>query len=143
MRLIDRFGSRPAAKNHTRSRTIGPPNVPSYMSFRLLVRVTSLSSSNGVSSVHDGLVRFDTKAAGEPIAATLGDGVHDAAREAAELGRDAGREDLRFLDGLFDEQFLRCPADVVVDVDAVDHEQVVERRRRGSRSCCRGSACSR
>ena len=78
-------------------------------------------------------------AAGEEIAAALGDGVDDAAGEAAIFGGDARGEHLRFLDGVFDEQVVRRPEEVVVDVDAIDQEDVVVRE------CARNSelACVR
>src|ERR1700722_20428217 len=65
-------------------------------------------------------------AAGEGVAAALGDGVDDAAAEPAELGRNAGRQDLRLLNGILDEQILGRAEQVVVDVDAVEHEDVIE-----------------
>ena len=68
-------------------------------------------------------------AARERVAAALGDRVDDAAGEAAVLGGDAGGEHLRLLDRVLDEQVLRLREQVVVDVDAVDHEHVVERER--------------
>ena len=50
-------------------------------------------------------------------------------REPAVLGGDARRQHLRLLDGVFDEQVLRLREQVVVHVDAVDHEDVVEGER--------------
>ena len=59
------------------------------------------------------------------VAAALGDDVDDAAREAPVLRRDARGEHLRLLDGVLDEQVVARAEDVVVDVDAVDQEDVV------------------
>ena len=50
-----------------------------------------------------------------------------AAGEAAVLGGDARGQNLRLFNGVLDEQILRLREQVVVDVDAVDHEHVVER----------------
>ena len=63
---------------------------------------------------------------GKGVAAALGDGIDDAAGEAAVLGGNTGGENLGFLDGIFNEQVLGLRELVVVDVHAVDHEHVVE-----------------
>ena len=64
-------------------------------------------------------------AARERVAAALGHRVDDAAAESAVLGRDARGQHRGFLDGVLNEQVLRLREQVVVDVDAVDHEHVV------------------
>ena len=91
--------------------------------------VVPLETSNGVSVVQAGLEKFTRPLPAKTFAAAPGDGVDDAAAEAAELGGDAGRQHLRLLDRVFDEQVLRLREQVVVDVDAVDHEHVVEGER--------------
>src|SRR5512145_2868278 len=55
--------NRPAVKNHRRSRTIGPPNVPSWILFSLSVRgaAPALDSSNGVRPVHVGFDQLSRK----------------------------------------------------------------------------------
>ena len=63
--------------------------------------------------------------AAEAVAARAGDGIDDAAGEAAVLGGDAGRRDRGFLDGVLDEERERRAAEVVLDLDAIEHEQVV------------------
>ena len=65
-------------------------------------------------------------AAGEGVAAALGDRVDHAAGETAVLRGNAGGQHLRLLDRVLDEQVLRLREQVVVHVDAVDHEDVVE-----------------
>ena len=74
-----------------------------------------------------GVDEVDAAAAGKAVAAALRDRVHHAAAKPAVFRGDPGRENLRLLDGILDEQVLRRREDVVVDVDAVDHEHVVER----------------
>ena len=66
------------------------------------------------------------EAARELVAARLGDDVDDAAAEPAELGGDAAVGDGRFLDRVFDGGVEGLPADVLVDADAVEQEQVLE-----------------
>jgi hypothetical protein len=66
-------------------------------------------------------------AALELVAAALGHGVDDAAREAPVFRRDAGGQDRDFFEGILDEQVVRVPEEVVVDVDAVEQEHVVVR----------------
>ena len=87
----------------------------------------SAHSSNGVSVVHDGFRKLMRPLPGEAVAAALRDRVDHAAGEPAVLRRDAGCQDLRLLDRVLDEEILRLREQVVVDVDAVDHEHVVER----------------
>ena len=64
-------------------------------------------------------------AAREHVAAALGDGVDDAAGEAAVFGGHRRGQDLRFLDRFFDEQIVGTREQVVADVDAVEQEHVV------------------
>ncbi len=73
-----------------------------------------------------GIEKIHPHAAREAIAAALRDRVDDAAAEPAVLGGDAGRQHLRLLDRILDEERSRRCEQVVVDVDAVDHEDVVE-----------------
>jgi hypothetical protein len=78
-------------------------------------------------------VEVDAERAAEVVAAAAGDGVDRAAAEAAEIGRNAGPEDLHFLNGVFDEEEVRLAEDVVGDVDAVDRELVVVGEAAGNR----------
>ncbi len=90
------------------------------------VSCVPLLTSNGVGVVQSGFTKFTRRAPGEGVAAALGDRVDHAAGETAVFGGNARRQHLRLLDGVFDEQVLRLREQVVVHVDAVDHEDVVE-----------------
>jgi hypothetical protein len=75
--------------------------------------------------------QVDPQRAAEVVAAALGDGVDDTAGEAAELGRGAGGDHLRFGNRVFDEEIVRGAEQIVVHVDAVDQEHVVVGERAG------------
>ena len=87
----------------------GPPAVASKVGDSLLARDDARDFSNGVSALHDGLLKLVRNAPESSVAAAAGDHVDDAAAEAAVLGADAGRQDLHFLDPILDEE--RCSAD--------------------------------
>src|SRR5438093_27299 len=74
------------------------------------------------------------EAPAEVVAAALCDEIDHSARKPAEFSGDAAREDVRFGNGVLDEQVVRAAEEVVVDVDAVEHEHVVEGRRAGNRN---------
>ena len=74
-----------------------------------------------------------SEAAREHVAALLGDGVDDAAGEAAVLGRDARGQDLRLLDRVLDIQVVGVAKQVVLNVHAVDQKDVVVAERAGNR----------
>ena len=116
---------RPAPKNQRRLRMIGPPSVAWKTLLSLSGRVVSLSILERVLVAPRRVGEVGAEAAGERVAAALGDGVDDAAGEAAVLGRDAGGDDLRLLDRVLDEEIVGAAEEVVVDVDAVDQEDVV------------------
>src|SRR5204862_7611316 len=65
--------------------------------------------------------------AAEQVAARLGDGVDDAARETSELRGDSGGGYRRFLDRVLDVERDRLTAEVLVEHHAVQQEQVLER----------------
>ena len=79
------------------------------------------------------------EAAREPVAARLRDDVDHAAAEPAELGRDAAVGDGGFLDRVFDRGVEGLSADVLVDADAVEEEQVLEADRAAERERARRS----
>ena len=83
------------------------------------------------------LVHAVAEAAREVVAAALRHGVDHAAGKTAKLGRDAGREDLDFLDGVFDEQVVGAAEQIVGHVHTVDQELVVERERAADRHLAR------
>ena len=82
------------------------------------------SSSNGVSS-RQRVREVDPGAAGELVAAALGDDVDHAAGELAVLGGDARGQHLGLFDRALDEEVVGGAEDRVHDVDAVDHDGVV------------------
>ena len=82
-------------------------------------------------------VEVQARAAPERVAAALGHGVHHAAAEAAELGRDSRSQHLHFLQRVFDEQVVRRAEDVVGHVHAVDQELVVVGEAAGNRQLVR------
>ena len=77
------------------------------------------------------------EAARELVAARLGDDVDHAAAEPAELGGDAAVGDGRFLDRVFDRRIEGLSADVLVDADAVEEEQILEADRAAERERAR------
>jgi hypothetical protein len=79
------------------------------------------------------LVLVVAEAAGEAVAAALGDRLHDAATEAAVLGRDARGEYLHLLDRVFDEEVVGGAKEVVGHVHTVDQELVVIGEAAGNR----------
>ena len=116
---------RPAPKNHRaipndrsaeRALVEGRQLVGTFRAARLFER--RLVVPGRVAQVHAEGTR-------EAVAPALGDQVDHAAGEPPVLGGDAGGEDLRFLDGVLDEDVVGGAEEVVVHVDAVDHEDVV------------------
>ena len=81
--------------------------------------------SSGVSSVHDGFDRLVRTLPENVLPPRLVTMLTTPPREAAVLGGDARGQHLRLLDGVLDEDVVRCAEQVVVDVDAVDQEDVV------------------
>ena len=75
------------------------------------------------------ILEVDPAGAGKGVAPALRHRVDHAAAEPSVLGGDSRRQHLRFLNRVLDEQVLRLRELVVVDIDAVDHEHVVERKR--------------
>src|SRR5437867_3164080 len=70
--------------------------------------------------------KVDTPAAREGIATALRDRIDDTAAEPPELGRNAGRQDLRLINRILDEEVLRIGKQVVIDVHSIDHEDIVK-----------------
>ncbi len=83
------------------------------------------------------------EAAAKHVPAAAGDDVDDAAGEAAVLRRDAVGEDRRVLHGVLDVEIVRGAVDRVVDVDAVNHEDVVESVGAGNRDLADGKCIGR
>ncbi len=75
------------------------------------------------------ILKVDATGAGEGVASAFRHGVDDSAAEPSVLGRDACGQDLSLLDRILDKQVLGRREQVVVHVDAIDHEDVVERER--------------
>src|SRR6185295_13424523 len=82
-------------------------------------------------------------AAAEQVAAALGYEGYDATREAAVLRGDAVGEDRRVLDRVLDEEVVGGAVQRVVDVNAVDHEHVVEAVGARDRQLPRGERVGR
>src|SRR5262249_51205207 len=76
---------------------------------------------------------IETIAAGEQIAAALGDRVDHAAGEAAVFGGDAGGQDLGLIDRILDVEGVGVAEQIVVHVHAIDQERVVVGERAGNR----------
>ena len=70
-------------------------------------------------------VEICADASRELVAAALGDRIDDATGESAVLGRDSRRQHLSLFDGVLNEEIVRRPKNVVVDVDTVDEKDVV------------------
>ncbi len=87
------------------------------------------------------VLEVDPERAVELVAALLGDRVDHAAGETPVLGRHRAGLDGRFLDRVLDEQGERLAAQVLVDDDAVDQVEVLERHGARDDRVVRGSRC--
>ena len=111
---------------------IGPPNVPSDDLPSRSGLVILAVFCRGVSSIQLGLLRFSRKLPLNvlpPLLVTMLMTPPEKRPYSAEMR--AG-QDVRLLNRVFDEEVVRGAEQVVVDVDAVDHEHVVERGRAGN-----------
>ncbi len=74
-----------------------------------------------------------TERAGELVAARFGQRADHTAAEPAVFRRDRAGENGGLLNRVFNEEIVRLTAQVLIDRDAVDEEQVVVRGRTGNR----------